>query len=206
MELKEKQPSALRQRLEPYRQRFSKWFHHSAQVAWLGDFLYQVGFWGEYALVRLVRGVRHGALALAHKTAQLARKAGLGALHILNHMRHEIAAPLVYLWNGARSVNQKMAQAKQEGGSPAKVLVRAMRRGASRFGTLTRGAMGYLLPLTAAGVFCFTVHTVLNYNYILAVEVNGQNVGYVASETVFDTAREDVQQRIASVGLPLITI
>ena len=200
MELKEKQPSALRQRLEPYRQRFSKWFHHSAQVAWLGDFLYQVGFWGEYTLVRLVRGVRHRALALAHKTAQLARKAGLGALHILNHMRHEIAAPLVYLWNGARSVNQKMAQAKQEGGSPAKVLVRAMRRGASRFGTLTRGAMGYLLPLTAAGVFCFTVHTVLNYNYILAVEVNGQNVGYVASETVFDTAREDVQQRIASVG------
>ena len=200
MELKEKQPSALRQRLEPYRQRFSKWFHHSAQVAWLGDFLYQVGFWGEYTLVRLVRGVRHGALALAHKTAQLARKAGLGALHILNHMRHEIAAPLVYLWNGARSVNQKMAQAKQEGGSPAKVLVRVMRRGASRFGTLTRGAMGYLLPLTAAGVFCFTVHTVLNYNYILAVEVNGQNVGYVASETVFDTAREDVQQRIASVG------
>ena len=200
MELKEKQPSALRQRLEPYRQRFSKWFHHSAQVAWLGDFLYQVGFWGEYTLVRLVRGVRHGALALAHKTAQLARKAGLGALHILNHMRHEIAAPLVYLWNGARSVNQKMAQAKQAGGSPAKVLVRVMRRGASRFGTLTRGAMGYLLPLTAAGVFCFTVHTVLNYNYILAVEVNGQNVGYVASETVFDTAREDVQQRIASVG------
>ena len=200
MELKEKQPSALRQRLEPYRQRFSKWFHHSAQVAWLGDFLYQVGFWGEYTLVRLVRGVRHGALALAHKTAQLARKAGLEALHILNHMRHEIAAPLVYLWNGARSVNQKMAQAKQEGGSPAKVLVRVMRRGASRFGTLTRGAMGYLLPLTAAGVFCFTVHTVLNYNYILAVEVNGQNVGYVASETVFDTAREDVQQRIASVG------
>ena len=176
MELKEKQPSALRQRLEPYRQRFSKWFHHSAQVAWLGDFLYQVGFWGEYTLVRLVRGVRHGALALVHKTAQLARKAGLEALHILNHMRHEIAAPLVYLWNGARSVNQKMAQAKQEGGSPAKVLVRAMRRGASRFGTLTRGAMGYLLPLTAAGVFCFTVHT------------------------VFDTAREDVQQRIASVG------
>lgn len=200
MELKEKQPSALRQRLEPYRQRFSKWFHHSAQVAWLGDFLYQVGFWGEYTLVRLVRGVRHGALALVHKTAQLARKAGLEALHILNHMRHEIAAPLVYLWNGARSVNQKMAQAKQEGGSPAKVLVRVMRRGASRFGTLTRGAMGYLLPLTAAGVFCFTVHTVLNYNYILAVEVNGQNVGYVASETVFDTAREDVQQRIASVG------
>lgn len=60
--------------------------------------------------------------------------------------------------------------------------------------------MSYLLPLAAAGVFCFTVHTVLNYNYILAVEVNGQNVGYVANETVFDTAREDVQQRIDSVG------
>jgi len=200
LELKEKQPSAQRQRLELYRQRFSKWFHHSTQVAWLGDFLYQVGFWSEYTLVRLVRGVRHGALALACKTSRLARKAGLGALHLLNHVRHEIAAPLVYLWNGARSVNQKMEQARKEGGSPAKVLVRAMRRGASRFGILSRGAMSYLLPLAAAGVFCFTVHTVLNYNYILAVEVNGQNVGYVASETVFDTAREDVQQRIDSVG------
>ena len=88
MELKEKQPSAQRQRLELYRQRFSKWFHHSTQVAWLGDFLYQVGFWSEYTLVRLVRGVRHGALALACKTARLARKAVLGALHLLNHVRH----------------------------------------------------------------------------------------------------------------------
>ena len=153
MELKEKQPSAQRQRLELYRQRFSKWFHHSTQVAWLGDFLYQVGFWSEYTLVRLVRGVRHGALALASKTARLARKAGLGALHLLNHVRHEIAAPLVYLWNGARSVNQKMEQARKEGGSPAKVLARAMRRGASRFGILSRGAMSYLMPLAAAGVF-----------------------------------------------------
>ena len=143
----------------------------------------------EYTLVRLVRGVRHGALALACKTARLARKAGLGALHLLNHVRHEIAAPLVYLWNGARSVNQKMEQARKEGGSPAKVLARAMRRGASRFSILSRGAMSYLMPLAAAGVFCFTVHTVLNYNYILAVEVNGQNVGLSLIHIFRRTAR-----------------
>jgi len=37
---------------------------------------------------------------------------------------------------------------------------------------------------------------VINQPYALAVQVNGETVGYVANEDVFDTAREDVMERI----------
>ena len=69
------------------------------------------------------------------------------------------------------------------------------------FRHLTRRAGVYLLPLSAFAVFVFTVQTVVHYNYILAVYVNDQIVGYVESENVFDQAKEDVQQRVESANI-----
>ena len=57
-----------------------------------------------------------------------------------------------------------------------------------------------VLPVAALAVFGYTVHTVLEYNYVLAVEVNGSVVGYVQTEQVFDSAKEEVAQRINYAG------
>lgn len=61
-----------------------------------------------------------------------------------------------------------------------------------------RRLAGLLLPLLAAAGTAALVRTVLGLPYVLRVEANGQVVGYVASETVFDNARADVLARVRS--------
>ena len=61
-----------------------------------------------------------------------------------------------------------------------------------------RRLAGLLLPLLAAAGTAALVRTVLDLPYVLRVEANGQVVGYVASETVFDNARADVLARVRS--------
>ena len=56
----------------------------------------------------------------------------------------------------------------------------------------------YLLPLAATGGLIFLVRAGLSLPFALRVEVNGQTVGYVASESVFDSARADVLARVNS--------
>lgn len=64
---------------------------------------------------------------------------------------------------------------------------------------LPRLAM-YLLPMAAAGAMWVVVSTVVQRPYALAVQVNGETVGYVANEDVFNSARDAVQQRINYAG------
>ena len=61
-----------------------------------------------------------------------------------------------------------------------------------------RRLAGLLLPLLAAAGTAALVRTVLDLPYVLRVEANGQVVGYVASETVFDNARADVPARASA--------
>lgn len=66
------------------------------------------------------------------------------------------------------------------------------------FRSPVRLLVGYLFPLAAAGALAFLVHTVVTLPVALQVEVNGQTVGYVTSEEVFDNARADVLARVNS--------
>ena len=64
---------------------------------------------------------------------------------------------------------------------------------------LPRMAM-YILPVCALALGSMVFEYVINQPYALAVQVNGETVGYVANEDVFDTAREDVMERISYAG------
>ena len=56
----------------------------------------------------------------------------------------------------------------------------------------------YLLPAAAAVALAWLVRSVLTLPFALRVVVNGQTVGYVASEEIFDSARADVLARVNS--------
>lgn len=58
--------------------------------------------------------------------------------------------------------------------------------------------MGYLLPVASTAGLLVLVHTGLSLPFALRVTVNGQTVGYVASEEAFDNARADVLARVNS--------
>lgn len=48
------------------------------------------------------------------------------------------------------------------------------------------------------GRLLYVVQSGLNQNFVLNVQVNGTSVGTVASEQVFESAREDVRSRITN--------
>ena len=94
---------------------------------------------------------------------------------------------------------RRVCRGIEHGGSPKQL--RAMRRsylkrGVQRYFPLVLNALSYILPVAAAFGLVAVVRTALGSQYILNVQVNGESVGFVATEQVFENAREDVQSRI----------
>ncbi len=56
--------------------------------------------------------------------------------------------------------------------------------------------VNYILPVAACMVFVSTFQYYDSLNYALAVEYNGEQIGYIRNETEFATAEKNVQNRI----------
>ncbi|EFB77034.1 peptidoglycan DD-metalloendopeptidase family protein [Subdoligranulum variabile] len=121
----------------------------------LGDFLYAVGFFVEYTLVRLFRRLRMVFCWL---------RRALGNLLLL-----ALRPPIQALLDLGVALH-----------SPGRFL------------------LGYLLPAAATIGLILLVRAGLSLPFALRVTVNGQTVGYVASEEAFDNARADVLARVNS--------
>ena len=181
--------------------RLAKRLRFGRGAAVLGQFLYDVGFWGEYTARRLARGGWKACCLLGRRCARVwGRAAGLvkGAL---NTGAQDLTAPFARMANGARNIRAHVQEEKQAGTAhAAKEGLRYFALGVRKYFPLLGRAAAYVLPLAALAVFGYTVHTVLEYNYVLAVEVNGSVVGYVQTEQVFDSAKEEVARRINYAG------
>ena len=181
--------------------RLAKRLRFGRGAAVLGQFLYDVGFWGEYTARRLARGGWKACCLLGRRCARVwGRAAGLvrGAL---NTGAQDLTAPFARMANGARNICAHVQEEKQAGTAHAvREGLRYFALGVHKYFPLLGRAAAYVLPLAALAVFGYTVHTVLEYNYVLAVEVNGSVVGYVQTEQVFDSAKEEVARRINYAG------
>lgn len=163
----------------------------------IGEALYMIGFWAEYFLVCAARKARAVAYGIGSNVANLVlmilRSLVLGVLTLLE----DLAAPFVRVASGIRHI-QELPRLNPEG--TARELraerMQILRTGIKLYFPLLWNAFAYLLPVAAGAVFLGVVRTALSYPYILNVQVNGESVGYVASEQVFDNAREDVQSRV----------
>ena len=118
----------------------------------LGDFLYAVGFWVEYCLVRLARS----------------------AAALTRWVRRTLGGLLVAALRPAVRLLADLAAARH---TPRQFLV-------------------WLLPALAAAWLAVLVRAGLALPFALQVQVNGQTVGFVASEQAFDSARADVLARV----------
>ena len=171
------------------------------ETAVLGQFLYNVGFWGEYTARRMVRFAWNCIRKAGERIAWIwGRVAGLvkGALKT---GAQDLTAPFARMANGAKNIRARVQEEKQAGTAhAAKEGLRYFASGVHKYFPLLGRAAAYVLPVAALAVFGYTVHTVLEYNYVLAVEVNGSVVGYEQTEQVFDSAKEEVAQRINYAG------
>jgi murein DD-endopeptidase MepM/ murein hydrolase activator NlpD len=58
------------------------------------------------------------------------------------------------------------------------------------------GSINYVAPLLAATVFAFVVSGTLNMSFALRVTYNGEEIGYIADEAVFENAEKQMRGRI----------
>ena len=172
------------------------------RTAVLGQFLYDAGFWAEYTVLRAGRRLRRFGALVREKVFAVGRfirnTAGKGLLTAWR----ELSAPFTRLWNGFKNIAALVKEEKQKVGT-AKAVGEGLAyfgRGVRRYAPLMRLSFAYVLPVLALGLFVYVVNTVLSYNYVLAVEVNGKVVGHVENEQVFDAATAELTQRIDALG------
>ena len=174
----------------------------SAVVLAVGEALYALGFAAEYMVVRTGRGIA----AVAHRLARWCRNARhtiiATAFPGAAQMFKDLLAPLYLFFKGLGAVAAHANDVRRERGFGASVkaagryFVGGLKRNLS---LLPRTAM-YILPLCMLAVFVTVWNRTMAQPYALAVQVNGQTVGYVANEEVFNLAKEDVMQRINYAG------
>ena len=188
----------FRRRTQHHVNHFSQKLLQNRLVLIVGEALYALGFSAEYAFVRVGRTVCRGVSGALLWGRSLLHTIVSMAFPGAAQMVRDLFGPIVLFFRGMGSLLVHAHRVRKEKGFGAAVkdsvhyLVGGVRRNVR---TLPRMAV-YILPVLALAGMVTVVQNTIRQPYALEVQVNGQTVGYVANETVFNLAREDVQQRI----------
>ena len=163
----------------------------------VGDMLYMVGFWVEYMLVcvgRKLSAAFHGVIGTAVDLVMLIlRPILIGIITLVE----DLTGPFVRMASGIRHIRQLPDTLEQEDASEIRAAKKKyLASGIRRYYRVVWNAITYILPAVAAAGLVLVVRGGLGLQFVLNVQVNGESVGAVSSEQVFDNAREDVQSRI----------
>ena len=163
----------------------------------VGDMLYMVGFWVEYVFVcvgrrvgAVVRGIGDTVLNLL---LIVLRPILIGIITLIE----DLTSPFVRMASGIRHIRAiPDTLAESEDGDVRRAKKKYLASGIRKYSIVVWNAITYILPAVAAAGLVVLVRSGLGLRFVLNVQVNGENVGYVESEQVFENAREDVQSRI----------
>mgnify|MGYP000105616572 FL=1 len=188
----------FRQKTQHHMNNVSQKMRATPMVQTVGEGLYALGFSTEYAVVRAGRRVRAAALWVAAWFAALAHDLMVTAFPGAAQVLKDLFGPIVLFVRGCGALLVHAHRIHQEKGLGAalQASVHFFTNGIRRNVKLLPRMAMYILPLCALAVWVAVFNHMVYQPYALAVQVNGQTVGYVANETVFNLAREDVQQRI----------
>ena len=188
----------FRRKTQHHMNNVSQKMRATPMVQTVGEGLYALGFSTEYAVVRAGRRVRAAALWVAAWFAALAHDLMVTAFPGAAQVLKDLFGPIVLFVRGCGALLVHAHRIHQEKGLGAalQASVHFFTNGIRRNVKLLPRMAMYILPLCALAVWVAVFNHMVYQPYALAVQVNGQTVGYVANETVFNLAREDVQQRI----------
>lgn len=171
----------------------------------IGDLLYMIGFWVEYAGVCAWRKLRVVVNAIAATVGNLllmiVRPFVLGILTLVE----DLTSPFTRMASGIRHIQQLSQEMEEEdAGQIRAAKLQYFRRGVKKYYPIVWNAITYILPVIAAAALVIIVRNGLDLHFVLNVQVNGESVGYVDNEQVFENARDDVQSRINTAKSMLI--
>ena len=162
-----------------------------------GDFLSFVGFQTEYLFLRAARLVAAAARAFGGGVVWTLALAGTVLQPILHTVLRDLVAPWRQMGQGLANLKTMLRKEREAGSAGlAKKGWRYVLRGVYVYRGLIGRSLAYLMPIGAAAVFAFTVHSVLGSNFALRVEYRGQQIGFIARDTVFDEAQTIIAQRV----------
>ena len=188
----------LRRKTQNHVNDFGRKLAQNSAVPVIGKTLYALGYSTEYVFVRVGRGLRSGWLWLWQAFTTLLANAAAMAFPGAAQMFRDLFGPIWLFFRGCGSLLVHAQRVRKEKGFAAacKASVHYLASGVRRnLKTLPRMAM-YVLPVCALAVMVTVFNHTVRQPYALEVQVNGQTVGYVANEDVFNSAREAVQERI----------
>lgn len=182
-------------RLPDYMRRFGRFMRDSMHMT--GDFLYEVGYYAEYAIVQFGRACKRGASAAGGALLRALVLLLKVVLWLPAAILTMLLRPFVHLFRACRTVRDILfTRDPDRPGETFKKVFAYIGRGLYKHMHLLSDILGWVLPVAAAALFVFTVRTVMDYEYVLQLSYDDQVLGYVASEDVFEKARQDVRSRI----------
>ena len=157
----------------------------------VGDMLYMVGFWVEYVFVcvgrrvgAVVRGIGDTVLNLL---LIVLRPILIGIITLIE----DLTSPFVRMASGIRHIRDiPDTLVESEDGDVRRAKKKYLASGIRKYSIVVWNAITYILPAVAAAGLVVLVRSGLGLRFVLNVQVNGENVGYVESEQVFENAMD----------------
>ena len=163
----------------------------------LGRYLYKVGFFVEVELRIAVKKAGLYARKVWEVIQLVLDKAAALLALVLDRLKRDISAPAARMKSAFHNLRALVREEKQQGPLHVLKLIGSyIFSGFKKYSYLLHDGAEWLVPVGALVVLLITANTVLHYDYALAVEYNGQLVGYVANDSVYEAANKQVQSRI----------
>lgn len=165
----------------------------------LGQMFYLLGFYAECKLIQIWRVLRVILVFTGGFLGWLFGRLLRAVWAVLRSFLVDLLSPFHRLFVGLRNTLHVLREEKRKGeGHASKKALQYIKRGAKEYRHLLLNLLKYILPVAAAFVFVFTVHSMLMREYNLQVTVNGQTIGIISDESAFEDARTIVRQRIVA--------
>lgn len=164
-----------------------------------GDTLYYVGARVERARKNAWRAVRHASKKAWRATRAALRAALATVSDKLLEIAEDVAAPFAKLFRSIRSLFIVIKSSRSRGFSYTMQRVGMFfKYGWMWNKPVISRALNYFLPVASLALCVTVVLSMLSLNYVLKVDYNGQTVGYVTDETVYDGARKIIENRMVA--------
>lgn len=155
----------------------------------------------------LYRNVCWFGLYAMHVFKRARRKATRFLAPAGRFLRSHVSQPAANAWNDTKAFASDcgraagiISDARKEGGAAAMTRTAASvtARGFAKHRAFLAGAVNYCLPVISLIILAVVAAGVFGRTYVLAVEHNGETIGYISEESTYTDATEMVGQRVIS--------
>jgi len=120
--------------------------------------------------------------------------------------RTRVRTPVMLIKRTYRDVLPDIQSKRAKGVFPAKECLAVLEPVGRLIFKIISTIFNYTAPVAAAIFLVYVVNQRINEPMVLAVEYNGETIGYIQNESVFSAATQDVQSRLTTDGESAFTI